>query len=161
MCQPRPPERSAGTSGGEATGGRRPDLPTDGTLVGMGILGFGGLGFAAVVLASHGAVGWPCPWLTITGLNCPFCGATRMYMALFNGELGEALRFNAPVLVISGVLAVLWFCWVAARFGLPVPARILPTARQRARLFGGIVVLGVLFAVVRNLPWEPFTALAV
>lgn len=167
MCQPAPSgrrsvhaARAAASEGSRASHTRR-DLPSDGTLLGLGILGVGALGFAAVVLVSHGAIGWPCPWLAITGLNCPLCGATRMFMALFGGDLGEALRFNAPALVVSAVLALLWLGWVAARFGLPVPARILPTARQRGLMFSGIVVLGLLFVVVRNLPWAPFTALAV
>lgn len=139
----------------------RPGPPSDGTLIGLGVLGFGGIGFAALVLASGGAIHWPCPFLTFTGLNCPFCGATRMFMALIGGDVGAALRYNAPALVVTAALGLLWLGWVAARAGLRVPERLLLTDRRRRALATGIAVLALGFMVVRNLPWAPFTALAV
>lgn len=159
MRRPSPPTIEPPNAPGRAT--RHADVPSDGTLIGLGVLGFGGVGIAALVMAGAGAVGWPCPWLLITGFNCPFCGATRMLMALYSGELGEALRFNAPVLFIGAAVAALWFVWVAQRLGYVSALRVLPNARQRRLLLVGIGVVGAAFTVLRNLPWEPFSALAV
>jgi hypothetical protein len=54
-----------------------------------------------------------CPWRTITGLDCPFCGATRAAGALARGELVTALDHNALfVLVVVPLAVVTWLLWV-------------------------------------------------
>ena len=45
-----------------------------------------------------------CPFHRITGLPCPFCGATRSVVALFCGEPVRAFELNP--LVCAGVLAL-------------------------------------------------------
>ncbi len=36
-----------------------------------------------------------CPFHDLTGLNCPFCGLTRGFVALAHGDLRRAIEFNA------------------------------------------------------------------
>jgi len=36
----------------------------------------------------------PCPFHSVTGIQCPGCGMTRACIALANGDLGDALRYN-------------------------------------------------------------------
>jgi Protein of unknown function (DUF2752) len=137
------------------------ELPSDQTLLGIGLLGAGGLGLALLHSLSGGTLGIPCPLRATTGLDCPGCGATRMAAALLEGDLGAALQYNAPVLVGGLVLGYLWIAWLLQRFGvlrLPRP-RLGPRAKRW--LLPVLVTLAVLFAVLRNLPREPFTALYV
>jgi len=35
-----------------------------------------------------------CPFKRITGVDCPFCGMTRAYTALFRGDILTALEFH-------------------------------------------------------------------
>lgn len=134
-------------------------IPSDATLLGIAMAGGGGVALAAICDVTGGAVGLPCLLRSTTGVACPLCGATRMGAALLRGDLGAALRFNAPVLVACLVVGYLWVSWVLQRIGvarLPRP-RLAP--RTRRLLLPTLVTLAVTFMVVRNLPWEPLAAL--
>lgn len=144
---------------GPATGAALRDLPSDVTLRGIALAGVGGLGLAAV--HSLFGIGLPCPLRTLTGLDCPGCGATRMASALLHGDLGAALQYNAPVLVALVVLGYLWTAWMLQRFGIVRLPRPRLGPRMRRALLPVLVIVAVVWAVVRNLPWEPFTALYV
>jgi Protein of unknown function (DUF2752) len=93
-----------------------------------------------------------CPFKAWTGLDCPGCGATRAAHQLLNGHVLAALDLNAMFVLAVPLLA--W--WAIARLlrawdgpALRVP-RLSPTVLRVA-----IVVL-LVFAVVRNLPVQPF-----
>lgn len=51
-----------------------------------------------------------CPFHWLTGLNCPFCGAQRMLVALWHGQLAEAFWLN-PGLAVGVPLAGAWWLW--------------------------------------------------
>jgi hypothetical protein len=136
-------------------------LPPDSTIAGLTVLGFGGICLGAVLNLTSGEVGIPCLLRMTTGLDCPACGTTRMMAALLRGDVPAALHFNAPVLVGSVVLAYLWLSWVLERFGLArLPRPKLPARIQRL-VYPGLIVLAVVFMVLRNLPFAPFSALYV
>ena len=95
----------------------------------------------------------PCPFRTMTGLDCPMCGATRATAALLRGHVGTALGYN--VLWVALIPLVVW-AWVTELRGGWATSR----HPFRRRWFGiALVVVAVLFAVVRNLPWAPWSAL--
>ena len=48
-----------------------------------------------------------CPFLRLTGLYCPGCGAQRALHALLSGNFAEAFRFNPFLLSIVPLLAAL------------------------------------------------------
>jgi hypothetical protein len=154
------PAQPAGRERGHETLGR----PDDATLLGIATVGLAGLTLAIVSRATDGALGVPCPLRLVTGLDCPFCGTTRMVSALLEGDVTGALAFNAPVFVAALVVGYLWCSWVAERLGwrwlprLPRP-RLSPPGRRRLKR--GLVAAALVFMLVRNLPWEPFTALHV
>ena len=90
---------------------------------------------------------------TLTGWHCPGCGGTRCAVHLLDGDLAGALAMNAAVVVIAfagvGVISTsLWCEWQGK------PARGVPS--WLAWSLAGFVVL---FTVLRNLPWWPFTLL--
>lgn len=97
-----------------------------------------------------------CPLFVLTGLLCPGCGALRAGHALLHGDLPAALGFNGFLVVALPFLA-----WALLRSGvLATTGRRLPAPRLSARgawtLFAGLM----LFTVLRNLPFAPFTLLA-
>jgi hypothetical protein len=51
-----------------------------------------------------------CAFYTLTGYKCPGCGMQRMVHALLNGEIIEALRYNAFLMVVfplAGLLLII------------------------------------------------------
>lgn len=96
----------------------------------------------------------PCPFLALTGWLCPGCGSTRALHALLHGDLAQALAMN-PLLVIAMPLLG-WMALNAA--GVPMPGRRLLMPWAANPKIWLVVLLG--YAVLRNLPWMPFTLLA-
>lgn len=98
-----------------------------------------------------------CPFRQLTGLNCPGCGLTRGFHALFHGDILSALHFNALLPFYALLLGYLFLSLllVAARgHGLPLKT-LSPAALY------GFLALSVIFTVVRNLPFYPFNLLAI
>lgn len=65
---------------------------------------------AVTVLRPSDAGPTPCPWRSITGLDCPFCGSTRSAAALGAGDVVAALDHNA--LFVLGILPLSVLAWV-------------------------------------------------
>ena len=109
---------------------------------------------AAVGVAYLGAVDpnqpghYPtCPFLWLTGLYCPGCGALRTVHALAHGDLRTAVGLN--VLAVAGfvLLGVIWVRWTVREWrGVP---RTTVAPAWSLRLMAGVTVV---FWVLRNLP---------
>ena len=115
----------------------------------------GGSGFVAYFDPSKVNLLPVCPLLSLTGFACPGCGLTRGFHALFHGDIVTAIDFNAliPVWVlIFGYVFVSLMLLAVRGSGLPMWL-VGPKA-----LFGFLIVL-ILFGVLRNLPFYPFTIL--
>lgn len=97
-----------------------------------------------------------CPFHALTGLWCPGCGTLRGLHQLLTGHPMAAFGYN-PLMVLTVVaLAVLAVAWVARATGiLRRPPPPLPVAVPWI-VFWVVVAFGVL----RNIPVEPFSALA-
>lgn len=98
-------------------------------------------------------------WLyAATGLWCPGCGGTRAVHSLLHGDVAAAFSYN-PLFMV----ALPFMLAFAARyaFGILVPShRMSGNIAVPPRLVMSIAVGLVLFAVLRNIPVEPFTFLA-
>lgn len=87
-----------------------------------------------------------CPFHAATGWWCPLCGGLRAVDRLAHGQLTIALHDNVVFVALLPLLAVWWLDWVArARLGRP--------ARLPRHAWVGFVLVGILFTVVRNLPF--------
>jgi len=87
----------------------------------------------------------PCPFKTITGWNCPGCGATRAVHLLLHGRVFDALGRNflmvasIPILIVMllrpAITRQQWVPWIA---------------------FATLILYGI----ARNIPIHPFNILA-
>jgi len=120
--------------------------------VALAAVGCVALGVVGVVDPSERTLTPPCPMRALTGLDCPLCGATRATHALVRGHVATALDFNALYVALLPVVVVLGLLWL-------VRGR-LPNVARSARAAWVLLSVGVAFAVVRNLPFEPFSVLS-
>lgn len=150
---PVPAASRPGASGPHADFRMRPFDPVR-ALKSLGV--FVGFGLAVSGLYATTGVGFPCPFRTFTGWQCPFCGGTRLGMSLLHGELGRAFGYNPAVFIGLVVITILGVLWVVEALGGPA---VRPPRRVAARLqrvhptVWAAVMVGVAaaYTVVRHL----------
>lgn len=126
--------------------------------VSLGVIGLCG----AVVLhlfdpTDNGDLYPTCPFLLLTGLQCPGCGSTRALAALTHGDVLGAISMNLLLAIMLPVLLFLYVRWIADTLrppSKPRPHRPPPPTWSLVLLVVGIIV----FWVGRNLPWFSFLA---
>lgn len=97
-----------------------------------------------------------CPLYALTGIACPGCGLTRGYHALFHGDIGTAMHFNALIPLYSLIFGYLFISLVL----LAVRGKGLSfSVFRKPWLLWSVAILAVAFAVLRNLPFYPFSVL--
>jgi len=102
-------------------------------------------------------VGGYCGLKNATGMDCCGCGATRSTYLIVRGQFAEAMRYNA-LWTIGWPFALYVFVSMMLDFGY---GRVLPGRFHSRRWFWiAVGVLLVVYSIVRNLPWYPFTLLA-
>ena len=108
------------------------------------------IGFIALrlIYSSYG-IGIPCPLYVVTGLYCPGCGMFRAAGALIQGDIWQAIRYNALSVILLPTLMVLCIRETARyiRAANPIRAKRLETA-----IYTGAITISVLYAIARNLP---------
>ncbi|MFI6675075.1 DUF2752 domain-containing protein [Kribbella sp. NPDC050470] len=132
-----------------------PVQPVDRRVLGLAATGVGGLGLAAVYQLTGGRIGIPCLLHATTGLNCPFCGATRMAAALLRGDLVAAWYFNPVVLVLGPLIGVAvgyqLLAWSLESLRLVRLPRLTMSPRTVDWVVKGLIALFVVYGVARNL----------
>jgi hypothetical protein len=98
-----------------------------------------------------------CPFHAITGLNCPGCGMTRGFNALFQGDILSAIHFNALI----PFFAFLFLYFVLSLLLIVLRGRGLSWKMFSPTIVVLLLILTVAFGVVRNLPFYPFNLLAI
>jgi predicted ferric reductase len=99
----------------------------------------------------------PCLFHKVTGLHCVGCGMTRATHAALHGRFIEAFLHNPLGFVLMPIalfaIALEIVAWVRGRSGGP-------RLRLGRRGFWVLVSLILIFWVLRNIPYKPFTILA-
>ncbi|SHM43222.1 DUF2752 domain-containing protein [Cryptosporangium aurantiacum] len=95
----------------------------------------------------------PCAFKMLTGFDCPGCGGTRMVWYLLHGDVLQAARHHLVALIAVPILAWAYVVLAAKRFfGVQLPSKRIPLVAIL-----GFLGFWVVFAVLRNLPWAPFS----
>ncbi|MDQ3106705.1 MAG: DUF2752 domain-containing protein, partial [Actinomycetota bacterium] len=86
----------------------------------------------------------PCPLRTLTGLDCPLCGATRATHALLGGDVFRALDHNALYVALLPILVLVVLLWLVRGDA--------PNWSRRPFATWSLVAAGAMFFVARNVP---------
>ena len=94
-----------------------------------------------------------CPLYSMTGLACPGCGLTRGFHALFHGDVLTALDYNAMLPAYAAFfgylfISLLLFSWRGRGLSMKI---------FKLKWAWGFIGLAVVFTVLRNLPYYPFS----
>jgi hypothetical protein len=114
-------------------------------------------GAAAYVLAREPVDGagdvTTCVLKLTTGFDCPGCGGTRAFFYLVQGNIPAAARHHLVLVFAVPVLLYAYLTWAGNR----IFRWRLPQVRPGPLAIGVFLISLGVYAVVRNLPWEPFT----
>lgn len=94
-----------------------------------------------------------CPFYTLTGLNCPACGATRMVGSILNLDIYQAFRWN-PLIFVS----IPYYVYVAIALGITYTNTGKISNIHVANSLSVYVIIIFAFAVIRNIPYFSFLA---
>ena len=111
------------------------------------------IGYA--LLFKFTGIGIPCPIHEVLHLNCPGCGISRMFIAIFELNFYQAFRYN-PLLFIS-----LPFAITLAVDGIKAYVNDRETKIfSKIPMFVWIIILVIVigYGIIRNI--EPFTFLS-
>jgi hypothetical protein len=125
-------------------------------LAGVGVATMA-IGAAAVWYFDPTSVGFlpVCPLYRTTGYACPGCGLTRGFHALFHGDVLTALDFNALIPLVTIFLGYIF----VSMFLIAVRGRALLFSNWNLVLLWGTLGVLIVFGILRNLPYYPFTVL--
>ncbi len=87
-----------------------------------------------------------CPFLSITGYQCPGCGSQRAIHALLHGDIASAWHFNAILLVFIPVVVVL----LVAEIKREKWSRFYAKVNSRLMIWGAAIVI-LMWWILRNI----------
>ena len=94
----------------------------------------------------------PCIFYKITGKYCFGCGGQRAFHALLHGNFTEAFRDNLLIFSVLPIVGIKLFNEVLEK-------KYLEKYFQNKFSMVFFLAILLLFMVIRNLPFEPFTTL--
>ncbi len=93
----------------------------------------------------------PCIIKTVTGLWCPGCGITRLCLALADGKIYQAFRYN-PIIFVDVPLILITF----------IIKKIFKNKEEAKKLnniiYIFLIIITIIFGVLRNTPYFSFLA---
>ena len=97
-----------------------------------------------------------CPLKALTGIDCPACGGLRCVHDLTHGDIVGALDQNLLVVILLPIIVVLLAVFLLRRWtGRTKELTDAVVQRQKYIVFT-LIAVGIVFSVVRNLPFVPF-----
>lgn len=96
--------------------------------------------------------GIPCIFKKLTGLYCPGCGITRMFLSLLRFDIYQAFRYNPLVFIL---LATYLFYII---IDLVKYSKTNKHLKISNKIYWTLLILVFCFAILRNIPLFSFLA---
>ena len=94
----------------------------------------------------------PCAFKTLTHLNCPSCGVSRMCVSISHGDIKSAFYYT-QVLVFLTPLIALYYIFYQIRY-IRTGQRKISKLENNTMIL--IIVILIIYGIVRNLPFYPY-----
>jgi len=107
-------------------------------------------------ITQEGTVFAVCPFHYITGLHCPGCGSQRAVHDMLHFRLYEAIKHNLLIAIVAIVLLAKGYALWSKKYATSYYYNL----NGKSWFTYSIVVIVILFWVLRNLPFTPFSRLA-
>ncbi len=102
-----------------------------------------GLGYALLVMATGFSI--PCFYRSVSGMLCPGCGVSRMFLAMLRLDFAEAFRQNAAIFLLL-------FPWNgAALLGILGKPALFQRSKTWYWMLGVTIGILLLFGILRNI----------
>lgn len=111
-----------------------------------------GLGIVYAIFVRLTGWGLPCVFSLVTGVYCPGCGISRMFLALFRLDFVAAARYNLLVLCLLpfGMVLYGYKFWCYVKTG-----RVEMHPAEKV-FYIAALILCIVFSVLRNTTAIPF-----
>ena len=104
------------------------------------------IGFSYLIFVLCTGIRIPCLFYEITGLKCPGCGISRMFVSLAKLDFAAAFKFN-PFALITGPFVLLYFVLNEIEYVKNGNGR-----REKLKVFiYPELVAALIYAVIRNI----------
>nr|WP_314445682.1 DUF2752 domain-containing protein [uncultured Lachnoanaerobaculum sp.] len=94
----------------------------------------------------------PCAFKTLTHLDCPSCGVSRMCVALSHGDIKSAFYYNQILIFLTPVI-VLYYIFYQIRYIKTGQRKISPIENN---IMIVLIVILIIYGIIRNLPFYPY-----
>lgn len=94
----------------------------------------------------------PCAFKTLTHLNCPSCGVSRMCVSISHGDIKSAFYYNQVLIFLTPLIA-LYYIFYQIRY-IRTGQRKISKLENNTMIL--IIVVLVIYGIVRNLPFYPY-----
>jgi hypothetical protein len=127
---------------------------------GIGVCVAGGVSYTLLAdpTSADAAAQPTCVMKLLTGFDCPGCGGTRAAWFLLHGDIAAGARHHLPLVFATPFLIYMYVAWA---LNVVMKREVLPMLRLSNTVLAGFLGAWIVFSIVRNLPWAPFTWLYV
>ena len=94
----------------------------------------------------------PCVFKTLTHLNCPSCGVSRMCVSISHGDIKSAFYYNQVLIFLTPLIA-LYYIFYQIRY-IRTGQRKISKLENNTMIL--IIVVLIIYGIVRNLPFYPY-----
>jgi len=102
--------------------------------------------FLIIILLYYLNIPIPCIFHEITGLKCPGCGITRMFVSILHLNFIDAFYYN-PLCFIYLILTIIYLIYYSiCIFKKKTPKKI------NQKIWIILLIITVLFGIIRNIP---------
>lgn len=102
--------------------------------------------FLIILLLYYLNIPIPCLFYKITGLKCPGCGITRMFVSLLKFDIITAFKYN-QLCFIYLILTTIYFIY----YFISIIAKNKPKKIHK-KIWIILLIITILFGIIRNIP---------